>query len=119
MEDVQNNVSIFIDPHDLNQVLMNLIINAMHSMKTGGILSVTAKRNNGKVILEMSDTGEGIDKKDIHNIFDPFYTTKKPGDGTGLGLWVTYEIVKSYNGDISVESKKGEGSKFTLQFNHT
>jgi signal transduction histidine kinase len=64
----------------------------------------------------MSDTGGGIDKEDIHKIFDPFYTTKMPGEGTGLGLWVTYEIVKSYDGEISIESKKGEGSKFILKF---
>ncbi len=116
-EDVQDGTSILIDPHDLHQVLMNLIINAVQSMKDGGILSVSAHKNNGTVMIEMSDSGEGIDKEDLNNIFDPFYTTKMPGEGTGLGLWVTYEIIKSYNGEISVESETGKGSKFTLQFN--
>jgi signal transduction histidine kinase len=116
-EDVQDGTSILIDPHDLHQVLMNLIINAVQSMKDGGVLSVSAHKNNGTVMIEMSDSGEGIDKEDLNNIFDPFYTTKMPGEGTGLGLWVTYEIIKSYNGDIFVESETGKGSKFTLQFN--
>jgi len=116
-EDVQDGTSILIDPHDLHQVLMNLIINAVQSMKDGGVLSVSAHKNNGTVMIEMSDSGEGIDKEDLNNIFDPFYTTKMPGEGTGLGLWVTYEIIKSYNGEIFVESETGKGSKFTLQFN--
>jgi signal transduction histidine kinase len=115
-EDVQNGASIFIDPHDLHQVLMNLMINAVQSMKNGGTLSINAHKIDSEVILEMSDTGDGIDREDIHKIFDPFYTTKMPGEGTGLGLWVTYEIVKSYDGEISIESKKGEGSKFILKF---
>ena len=116
-EDVQNGTSVYIDPHDLHQVLMNLMINAIHSMKHGGTLSINAHRNNEKTILEICDTGEGMDKTEIMNIFDPFYTTKMPGEGTGLGLWLTYEIVTSYNGDISVESEKGTGSKFTIEFN--
>jgi len=99
--------------------LMNLMINAVQSMKNGGVLSVNARNINSEVVLEMSDSGEGIDKEDIHKIFDPFYTTKMPGEGTGLGLWVTYEIVKSYDGEIAIESEKRKGSKFTLKFKHT
>ena len=53
----------------------------------------------------------------MNSIFDPFYTTKQPGEGTGLGLWLTYEIVEHYGGEISVQSKKGEGSTFILKFN--
>ncbi len=116
-EDVQDDTSIIIDPHDLHQVLMNLIINAVQSMKDGGMLSVSAHKSNGNVMIEMSDSGAGIDQKNLNKIFDPFYTTKMPGEGTGLGLWVTYEIVKSYDGDIFVESEEGKGSKFTLKFN--
>jgi len=116
-ENVDKDISVFIDPHDLQQIMLNLMINAVQSMNNGGTLNVDAHRSNSKVILEVSDTGKGIGRKDINKIFDPFYTTKMPGEGTGLGLWVTYEIVKSYNGEISVESEEGKGSKFTLQFN--
>ncbi len=115
-EDVKSGTSILIDPHDLHHVLMNLMINAVQSMKNGGSLSINAHNDNSEVALEMSDSGEGINKEDIHKIFDPFYTTKMPGEGTGLGLWVTYEIVKSYGGEISIESEKGKGSTFTLKF---
>jgi len=116
-ENIDNGISIVIDPHDLQQIMLNLMINAVQSMSNGGILNVEAHRNNSKVILEMSDTGNGIGQEDMDKIFDPFYTTKMPGEGTGLGLWVTYEIIKSYDGEISVESEEGKGSKFILQFN--
>jgi signal transduction histidine kinase len=97
--------------------MINLMINAIQSMKQGGTLSVNAFRNNSKVILEVSDTGDGIEEENLDKIFDPFYTTKRPGEGTGLGLWLTYEIVKNYDGEISVHSKKGKGSTFTIKFN--
>lgn len=116
-ENVQNGASVYIDPHDLQQVITNIMINAIQSMKNGGTLSVNASNNESKIMIGISDTGEGIDKQDINKIFDPFYTTKMPGQGTGLGLWVTYEIVSSYNGDIIVKSEKGKGSKFTIEFN--
>jgi signal transduction histidine kinase len=116
-ENVDNGMSVVIDPHDLQQIMLNLMINAVQSMNNGGTLNVKAHSSNSKVILEVSDTGHGIGQEDMNKVFDPFYTTKMPGEGTGLGLWVTYEIVKSYDGEISVESEEGKGSKFTLQFN--
>ncbi|TNF54260.1 HAMP domain-containing histidine kinase [bacterium] len=115
-ERVEDGLSVIIDPHDLEQVMINLMINAVQSMKNGGSLGIHAYRNNSNVILQVSDTGEGIDKKNMQNLFDPFYTTKQPGEGTGLGLWLTYEIVKNYNGNISVQSTKGEGTTFTVTF---
>ncbi len=115
-EDIQNGISVYIDPHDLHQVLMNLIINAIHSMKNGGTLSTNAYKDGEEIILEIADTGKGINKDDIQSIFDPFFTTKMPGEGTGLGLWLTYEIVTSYDGEISVESENGRGSSFTIKF---
>jgi len=116
-ENVDNGISVVIDPHDLQQIMLNLMINAVQSMNNGGTLNVDAHRSNSKVILEVSDSGNGIGQEDLNKVFDPFYTTKMPGEGTGLGLWVTYEIVKSYDGEIYVESEEGKGSKFTLQFN--
>jgi signal transduction histidine kinase len=116
-ENVEDGVSIVIDPYDLQLVTINLLINAIQTMKNGGIISANAFYDDSKVVFEVSDTGEGIEEENISKIYDPFYTTKQPGEGTGLGLWVTYEIVKYYNAKISVSSKKGEGSTFTIKFN--
>ena len=115
-ENVEDNITVFIDYHDLQQVLINLMNNAVQSMKKGGTLGVRAYRKGSKVIIEVSDSGEGIKEDSIDKIFDPFYTTKKPGEGTGLGLWLTYDIVSNYNGEISVKSKKDEGATFSIKF---
>jgi two-component system NtrC family sensor kinase len=115
-ESIENGISVVMDPHDLQQVMINLMINAIQSMKNGGTLGVSAYKSNSKVVIDLADTGEGIDEENIGNIFDPFYTTKQPGEGTGLGLWLTYETLKNYNAEISVQSKKGIGSTFTVRF---
>jgi signal transduction histidine kinase len=114
---VSNGVSLFMDPHDFEQMMINLMVNAVQSMKHGGTLQVNAYGSDSEVVVEVCDTGDGMDQEDLHQIFDPFYTTKQPGEGTGLGLWLTYEIVHNYGGDISVQSRKGHGSTFTLRFN--
>ncbi|UCD66423.1 MAG: HAMP domain-containing protein, partial [Deltaproteobacteria bacterium] len=118
-ENIEAELAVWFDPYDLQQVLINLMINAVQSMPEGGILTINAFCKRSKVILEVSDTGEGIDKEDISKIFDPFYTTKQPGEGTGLGLWLTYEIVHSYGGVISVTSRKNEGTTFSIILNCT
>jgi len=82
----------------------------------GGTLTVRAHRNDLHTVIEVSDTGEGIEDIDMRRLFDPFFTTKGPGKGTGLGLWLTYEIVKTYNGEITVKSEKGKGSTFSVEF---
>jgi two-component system NtrC family sensor kinase len=115
-ENVEDNVSLFIDYQDLQQIIINLLDNAVQSMKNGGTLTVSALRNGSNVIIEVSDSGEGIGEESIDKIFDPFYTTKNPGEGTGLGLWLTYDIVSNYKGEISVKSKKGEGTTFSIKF---
>jgi signal transduction histidine kinase len=113
---LENGVSVFIDPHDLQQVLINLMANAIQSMENGGTLDISAHRNHSKVIIEMTDSGEGISREDLGRVFDPFFTTKKPGEGTGLGLWLTYEVVKNYNGEVSVQSEPEKGTKVSLSF---
>ncbi len=90
--------------------------NAIQSMEKGGTLDLSAHRNRSKVIIEMTDSGEGIRRENISRVFDPFFTTKRPGAGTGLGLWLTYEIAKNNNGEISVQSEPGKGTKVTLSF---
>lgn len=114
---VEDSVSVMIDPYDLQQILINLIINAIQSMEKSGTLRVNAYNHNPIVILEVSDTGKGMDEEELDKIFDPFYTTKHPGEGTGLGLWLTYEIVKHYDGDITVRSKEGHGTTFSIMLN--
>jgi two-component system NtrC family sensor kinase len=116
-ENIEAGLTVKLDPNDLQQALINLMINALQSMTEGGILTINAFCKGSKVIFEVSDTGEGIEKKDTSRIFDPFYTTKPPGEGTGLGLWLTYEIVSSYGGEITVTSRKKEGTTFSVKFN--
>ena len=115
-EVVESGVSIKLNPHDLQQVLINLMINAAQAMPNGGALTMNAYCREAKVLLEICDTGEGIQQKNMHKIFDPFYTTKPPGEGTGLGLWLTYEIVNSYAGEITAHSNKDMGTTISVKF---
>lgn len=114
--DVPAELRISFDVHDFQQLLLNLFINAVHAMEDGGTLRVTGARQNGAVMMQITDTGCGIAPEYLGRIFDPFFTTKPAGEGTGLGLWLTYEIVKNYHGEISVESEVGKGSAFTVTF---
>jgi signal transduction histidine kinase len=99
---------------DLNQVWTNLIDNASDVMSDGGTLSIKAYNSNGEVMVEVSDTGSGMDEETAARIFDPFFTTKEPGKGTGLGLHTVHTIVQKSGGDISVDSGP-EGTTFRLR----
>lgn len=98
----------------LEQVFLNLGLNAIEAMPKGGKLTFRLLRDGKKVVVEIEDTGSGIEKNDLENIFDPFFTTK-PG-GTGLGLSITYHILEQHKAKIKVDSRKGEGTKFTIEF---
>jgi signal transduction histidine kinase len=100
---------------DLNQVWTNLIDNAADAMSGSGTLTIEAGREDGAVIVRISDTGPGIDPEVTQRIFDPFFTTKAPGQGTGLGLHTVHTIVTRSGGDISVDSSSS-GTTFTLSF---
>ncbi len=115
-DEVPGDLRIRMDMHDLQQMLLNLYINAIDAMEPGGVLTVSAAARDAAVVVEVSDTGCGIAPEDVKRIFDPFFTTKPPGEGTGLGLWLTYEIVRNYDGEISVDSKAGMGSRFIMRF---
>jgi two-component system NtrC family sensor kinase len=104
------------DRKSLQQVFLNLFINAIQAMLEGGTLAIRAypSEDGHWLKVEVRDTGVGIDPQHLPRIFDPFYTTKQVGRGTGLGLSVTYGIVEKHGGHIEVQSRKGKGSTFTV-----
>ena len=106
------------DPNRLNQVLVNLIINAVDAMEGKGTLTLRTFQQPGekKIVLEVSDTGMGIPAENLSKIFEPFFTTKEVGKGTGLGLSTVYGIVQEHGGTIEVESTVGKGTTFTIKF---
>lgn len=105
---------LMINADRMQQVFLNLMLNAIDAMPSGGTLTVSMKRKRDSVEIVFSDTGVGIDEVIIDRIFDPFFTTKPFGKGTGLGLSMCYGIIREHNGTISVKSKKGEGTTFTI-----
>ena len=100
----------------LQQVLLNLFMNARDAMPNGGMLEVRTASQNGSVEIEVTDTGSGIPREYQNRIFDPFFTTKSSGRGTGLGLSVSYGIIKEHAGKIEVRSTPGKGTSFRLEF---
>lgn len=102
------------DSQHIEQVIINLVLNAIDAMPRGGLLKISTSLKNSSAIVEIKDTGEGISPENIDKIFDPFFTTKEPGKGTGLGLSVSYNIIKEHGGNISVESEVNGGTKFTI-----
>jgi PAS domain S-box-containing protein len=102
--------------HKLQQVFLNLFLNAKDAMPKGGWLSVTTSRKDGKAAVELADTGSGIPSEHLARIYDPFFTTKAIGHGTGLGLSITYGIVREHHGSIDCESVVGQGTRFVLEF---
>jgi PAS domain S-box-containing protein len=102
------------DGAGLRQVFMNLLINAHQAIKGAGTVEISTRRNDTAVIIQVKDTGCGINPDHLDHIWDPFFTTKSVGQGLGLGLAVTFNIVKRQGGEIRVESREGEGSIFTV-----
>lgn len=99
----------------LNQVLMNILDNACYAIKEKGTIYIRLQKNENDVIMEFEDTGCGISKDQISRIFDPFFTTKPVGEGTGLGMSISYKVIQQHDGIISVESTEGKGTKFIIQ----
>jgi signal transduction histidine kinase len=102
--------------HKLQQVFLNLFLNAKDAMPRGGWLSVTTRADQGRVVAEIADTGSGIPTEYLARIYDPFFTTKAIGQGTGLGLSITYGIVREHDGAIDCDSVVGQGTRFRLSF---
>jgi signal transduction histidine kinase len=105
---------ITVDPGQINQVLVNLVVNAIQAMPAGGTLTVQTRLTETEVCLIVEDTGAGISEDITNQIFLPFFTTKDINEGTGLGLAVVHGIVTSHGGRIVVESEIGEGTRFLI-----
>jgi len=106
---------IIADPSQLNQVLVNLIVNALQSMSAGGKITVRTWSSDHHVYLSVEDTGPGISRENLEKIFVPFFTTKDIGHGTGLGLPVVHGIITSHGGSINVDSKVDSGTRFEIR----
>jgi signal transduction histidine kinase len=116
--------NINIIPQDIGRVLLNLYNNAFYAVTEKKkqqpegyepVVSVSTKKINDKIEIRVKDNGNGIPQKVVDKIFQPFFTTKPSGQGTGLGLSLSYDIVKTHGGEIKVETKEGEGSEFIIQ----
>lgn len=107
---------IIADPSQLQQVFMNIIINAAEAMDGRGTLTIKTSLDSDKEIIKIAftDTGHGIRPEDMSRLFEPFFTTKEVGKGTGLGLAISYSIIQKHQGTIEVESRAGQGSTFTV-----
>lgn len=101
-------------PQQLNQVFMNLLINAGHAIEDKGDIHINTRCEDDQILVMIRDTGCGISEENLSRLFEPFFTTKEVGKGTGLGLSIVYDIIKKHNGDIHVESQVGEGTTFTV-----
>jgi signal transduction histidine kinase len=108
-------------PNQLKQVFVNLFLNALDAMDGGGVLGLrtyAGLEGAQEVVAEISDTGIGIPAENLHKIFDPFFSTKEPGKGVGLGLSISLKLIEVMNGKMEVESEPGKGSTFKLRFKY-
>jgi len=122
--DFDNSIGkINIIPQDIGRALLNLYNNAFYAVnekkKSAGTdyqptISVSTKKSGDQVSIIISDNGNGIPQKVVDKIFQPFFTTKPTGEGTGLGLSLSYDIIKAHGGEIKMETKEGEGAEFTI-----
>jgi PAS domain S-box-containing protein len=108
--------TVVLDEKKIKQVLINLLMNARHAVGEKGTIKVSTAWHpaQGRLEIQVADNGYGIEEKHLKHIFDPFFTTKPTGEGTGLGLAVSYGIVKKHGGEIRVQSQPGEGSTFAV-----
>lgn len=101
-------------PQKLNQVFMNIIVNATQAIKKDGVINIETMQEGKSIIAKITDNGCGIKKDNIPKIFDPFFTTKEIGKGTGLGLHIAYNIITEHKGSIKVKSEEGKGTSFII-----
>jgi len=102
-------------PAQLNQVFMNIITNATQATGEDGVIEISTRTSEQGIEIEFNDNGEGMSEATIKQIFDPFFTTKNVGEGTGLGMSISYKIIKSHGGDITVNSLLNQGTQVSIQ----
>jgi len=102
-------------PSQLNQVLMNILVNAGHAIEKRGTITIGTHAEGEFVYMSISDTGKGIAQEHLPRVFEPFFTTKPVGKGTGLGLSISYGIVRKHGGEIDVRSEVGVGTTFVIK----
>jgi signal transduction histidine kinase len=120
----ENIGKVNVIPQDIGRVLLNLYTNAFYAVTEKKkqqpegyepTVSVSTKKENDKVLLKIKDNGIGIHQKVVDKVFQPFFTTKPTGQGTGLGLSLSYDIIKAHGGELKVETKEGDGAEFVIQ----
>ena len=106
---------VFCFPGQLNQVFMNVLLNAIQAVEGAGTVKVGVREQEENMVISISDNGIGIPDDKKQKIFEPFYTTKKVQEGTGLGLSITFGIIKKHNGSIEVKDNVPKGTKFIIK----
>jgi two-component system NtrC family sensor kinase len=106
---------ILCNPQELAQVFTNILVNAAQAIEAEGVITIDSNFTLDQVIITISDNGCGIEEKNQKKIFEPFFTTKEVGKGTGLGMSISYDIIKKHKGDIRVSSQVGHGTTFTIE----
>lgn len=107
---------LYCNPQELSQVFTNILMNATQAIDKGGVIKVCSWQDGDMLFVSFEDNGCGISQEHMDKIFDPFFTTKQVGEGTGLGMSISYEIVKNHGGNISIDSKVGAGTTMTVSF---
>ncbi len=115
IKDYTDNSIIECNLTQISQVLMNIISNSVHAIDNKGEIKIKTNRKKCSFCINISDTGYGINKKILNKIFDPFFTTKEVGKGVGLGLFISYELIKKHQGSINAVSETGKGTTFQIQ----
>ena len=114
-DDMEEVPEVFCNPTELREVFINMINNAMDAMPDGGSISFSTKSDKNTIFVSVSDTGKGMSEEVKGKIFEPFFTTRRP-HGTGLGMSVSYSVIKNHFGRIEVESEEGKGTTFNISF---
>jgi two-component system NtrC family sensor kinase len=114
LTELQSDLKIIGDSNQLQQVLVNVILNAVQASPQNGKIFIKSYKDIDYVAIEIIDAGAGIALKDLSKVFDPFFTTKEEGEGTGLGLSISYGIVKHHGGTIHLENRDGEGLRVVI-----
>jgi len=107
--------AIWSDAYQIRQVLLNLLTNAMHAVDSAGTITIAIEDLGDSRMITVSDTGQGIPRENLDKIFEPFFSTKPPGQGTGLGLFVSRGIVEKLGGTLEVVSQVGQGARFSIR----